>query len=732
MSDDKRIAFIRWIVGTHEDSYLGLASRGGESNAWTEGIFNPRTELPKIENFLRQNELVSDLYFCPTPLDAPRRTKDNITRSNVLWSDLDSCEPDQLLVPPTLVTETSPGHYQCFWRLEESVHADEAELLNKRIAYRHSDQGADRSGWDLSQLLRIPNTRNFKYPETPVVRLHTANQKAIYSIQELKDKYGKVDVTQEASVKDIPLPVDLPNRTADSILNTLSAQSNPRIRELFDNPPITDRSRALWELILLLLEAELSIEETFIVARDSKCNKFGSNPHHLWKDILRAKAKIERDEANKNSIADIPDTDLIIPDGSILTEEEWEIANSYRSLVDEYYEWASKATDAAPQYHVATGIIILSSLLSGSLRLYTQYGEIKPNLWVMIMGDTTTSRKSTSMEMGTDILDDINPECLLATDGTIEGLLAAMTNRSSKVSLFHRDEVSGLLLAMDKKDYNAGMLEAFTKLYDGKRMRRILRKEQIEVRDPVFVMLTGGTRTGIFSALSSAHISSGFAPRFVYISAEQDPSRRRGLGPRTINSNEKRIKLVSKFEDVYLQYNDTGSTDPFALPKKVEVSLTEEAWQAYNHYDFMLVDLADKSSIPEFLTPMMARLSMSGLKIAMLLAASRGDEKIVVDVPDIIKAFSYVDSWKAYSFEVVVNAGRSNQETQITECYTTIANAGSSGLSRAQVMQIHRLTSRNADLVFGTLEQRNLIVSNRPNGKIVYYAVSKLNKDEFV
>jgi hypothetical protein len=48
------------------------------------------------------------------------------------------------------------------------VKPEEGEDLNRRLAYA---MGADLSGWDLTQLLRVPGTRNRKYPDAPLVEL---------------------------------------------------------------------------------------------------------------------------------------------------------------------------------------------------------------------------------------------------------------------------------------------------------------------------------------------------------------------------------------------------------------------------------------------------------------------------------------------------------------------------------------------------------------------------------
>src|SRR5690606_22894729 len=57
--------------------------------------------------------------------------------------------------------------YAALWNLTESLDPPELERRSKEIAYA---SGADKSGWDAVQVLRVPGTRNFKYATRPTVR----------------------------------------------------------------------------------------------------------------------------------------------------------------------------------------------------------------------------------------------------------------------------------------------------------------------------------------------------------------------------------------------------------------------------------------------------------------------------------------------------------------------------------------------------------------------------------
>jgi len=86
----------------------------------------------------------------------------------------------------------------------------------------------------------------------------------------------------------------------------------------------------------------------------------------------------------------------------------------------------------------------------------------------MILGTTTVTRKTSSMDLAMELIMDVDDEIVLATDGSIEGLLTSLSTRPGRPSIFLRDEFSGLLDQMTKKDYLSGMAELLTKLYDCK------------------------------------------------------------------------------------------------------------------------------------------------------------------------------------------------------------------------------------------------------------------------
>jgi len=98
--------------------------------------------------------------------DNRKRDKRFATEVATLWTDGDGALIPAGFPQPTITVETSPGRWNYLWVLTRPIAPDQAEELNRRIAYAI---GADAGGWDIGQLLRVPGLPNFKYPDAPIV-----------------------------------------------------------------------------------------------------------------------------------------------------------------------------------------------------------------------------------------------------------------------------------------------------------------------------------------------------------------------------------------------------------------------------------------------------------------------------------------------------------------------------------------------------------------------------------
>jgi hypothetical protein len=223
---------------------------------WNDHFFT-RTKFKDIPQFLKDHE-DRDIYFCPHGFVRPRRLKKNVEIPKILWADLDEANPrdfDESLLP-TVAFESSPGRFVGLWLMTDFI----TEELNQRLTY-HID--ADKGGWDFTQVLRFPGTKNYKYDASPKVKILWSDG----------PKYSVADIEKA-------LPGETVKRRnaseASEIYKRYERSFSGFIRRelLRGKPKRGKRSEVFWRLVNDLIEAGVSEDEAFELLRASPWNKF--------------------------------------------------------------------------------------------------------------------------------------------------------------------------------------------------------------------------------------------------------------------------------------------------------------------------------------------------------------------------------------------------------------------------------------------------------------------------
>jgi len=676
---------------------------------FTQQYFDWPRESIKVENYILKVERHHNVYFCINLLNKYERKKEHCQETDLLWADLDTINPDTIAdYPPPIVMRSSPGRWQAIWRLTAKIPPFQAEDYSRRLSYH---LGADKSGWDLTQLLRVPMTVNRKY-DTPVqVELQRTSELTVGSavFEKLPTIQGPGLHLAEPKIPDQAGVLD-----AETIIFKYSSLlRNTSFYALYTQDPDDEDnwSAFLWRLLHECFRVGMSTEEAFIVARSSPWNKYardGRPLEHLWRDTLKAAQEYEH--------VDLSTSLIRMP---VLVEDDENVTPTF---LDTYREWAVEATDAVPDFHDIAMLVVLSAIVSSSVKLETSAGLITPNIWGMILGDSTLTRKTTAMRLAMDFLISIDPALIVATDGTAEGLLSGLSSRPNMASIFYKDEVSGLFDSMAKKDYLAGLQETLTALYDVPPITtRRLRKEVIVIESPAFVFLCGGVPDRIHASITESFVLSGFLPRFLIIKGDAEVEDRRPLGPPTQKGLDRRPVILNKIADLYEVYatpvkQKLGGTVHYA-PPRYTARMTEEAWDFNGTIETVMLHAASDSLVRDLALPTMDRLSRSMLKIAVIFAALRQrpkDDAISVDVMDIANAATYIQKWGQNSIDLVLNAGKGQHEKFLERIFEFIH--AMPGALKSTIMKRFHLSSKEATAVLLTLEERGQI-RKEPRGR---------------
>ena len=725
-----RLEFFDYLF-SDDVGYVCLATqRPGKKDTFNEHYFKWPTEKAKMLEFIDKARSGHNVWFCVNVLSIPKRLKQNAIPQNLVWADLDSCTPDKVHIPPQCVIESSPGRFQAIWRLNKKIDPSRAEDYSRRIAYKYRDLGADVSGWDTTQLLRVPGTVNYKYdglPSVPEVKLITSFAALLDpSVFEAIEVVYDEEVDDNGTTPDVPDPDKLP--APELVIYEFRAKlQSSAFHRLYAEEPSDDWSDDMWALINICIEAGMSAEEAFAIAIHAKCNKYkrdGRPISHLWREVLKA-------DIQQKKILGIFEQYAPLQMPQLLTAKEADKVGN--SILHDYLTWASEATDAVEEYHEISCAMLLSSLMASGLHLKVEWGKIIPNLWGLLLGDTTLTRKTTAMDMAMDFLVEIDPELIVASDGSPEGILASVARRPRMTSVFYRDEVAGLFEMMQKRDYMAGIHETFTKMYDvPKRWPKQLKREVIILEEPVFIFFGGGILEKSYNLINESFITSGFIPRFLVVSGYADLDKVRPTGPPRRQNVDKRSELKTLFTHLYNTYSNSmveveagGST--FEIEREIEVVLTDDAWEKFTKVEQTLVKTAYESPDRNLAAPTFQRMAFSMLKLAMLFAAGRQDPskdgQVEVTKTDIIEATYFIQKWGKHMVDLIKKAGRGTDEVKLNAVYRTIENHP--GILRGMVMQRHHLSSNVMDAIQRTLEDRMVIRSTRKGRGYEYWPIGR-------
>src|SRR5688500_3981160 len=261
------------------------------------------------------------------------------------------------------------------------------------------------------------------------------------------------------------------------------------------------------------------------------------------------------------------------------------------------------------------------------------------------------------------------------------------------------------------------MPETLTHLYDAGPIpyKRMLRKEEIVINNPIFIFFGGGIRDKVYSLLTEQYILSGFLPRFLVVDGDADLSKIKPTGPPIALGIEKRQKLVNELLDTKEHYGISGvmriggqivKLADTTETNNIKATLTPQAWERYQDIELKMLTVASESYYVATALPTFERLTRSMMKLASLLAASRQTPTggaISVEERDIINAARFVQSWGRFSINLILNAGKTQSLRLLEKIRKSIEMRP--GVMKSELLRQHHLSSRELnDIVTNLLD----------------------------
>jgi len=199
-----------------------------------------------------------DWYWTPAVSSSDSRKAKEYPAQRAIWVDCDESYNNTLLesLKPSYMWETSPGHKQAVWLMRDKIEASEFHR-DGFIGMLTQALGADKSGVDIGQLLRVPKTVHHK--REPYTGSILRSSGVLYTRGQLL------------------------SRVAKGLGFSAGLAS-----ELGADDPYGDRSKVLWRFARNAAELGLAEDLTFKLIKATKWNKWGDDPDRLKEDIGRA------------------------------------------------------------------------------------------------------------------------------------------------------------------------------------------------------------------------------------------------------------------------------------------------------------------------------------------------------------------------------------------------------------------------------------------------------------
>lgn len=366
-------------------------------------------------------------------------------------------------------------------------------------------------------------------------------------------------------------------------------------------------------------------------------------------------------------------------------------------FITPFMQWFKASTDAPLEFGQAAALYTLSTVALGR-RWLTKSTNLHPNLFCMIVGDSSIARKSTSVRKSRALIDEIEPSRVGPTDYTIEGVYRWMQGKDhttgkgrNKMALF-AGEFGADLARMEA--YGATVQADFCHLYDGEPIEKVRAgKGTIRIDKPRVNLFAAAAYPMLTRHLGPKDWFNGYLMRFLFVApltmrAEQlsEPPPR----PQEYDKAKAALQLLR--DDLVVGGHG--------------MVLTPAAQKLYEQSVLFHRDQVTKKS--HIITTYVARFWVNVLKLALLFQVDEDpNAPIGYDAMRLAVEFAMNVCWPSFmtTFEKTAVKDFESLSFMVAEL---VATAGGRGISRAEISR-RFLGVRDLNEVLSSLKTGRLI-----------------------
>ena len=417
---------------------------------------------------------------------------------------------------------------------------------------------------------------------------------------------------------------------------------------------------------------------------------------------------------------------LTAPERKLVTD------NPETGFLAAFEEWAAKKTDAPGYTLQAAGLMALSLAAGDTVVLPNFFGStVYMNLYVLIVGPSTTLRKSTVLGMVKDILpknletgqdyiitmDDVSPQAFNKVAGT--------QGKTMGPILLSVDEVAGLFQTVRRKNsYMAGFDSTLLRAYDHSPIYVSRTESEVVAPGGAFINIFAASTPGpLMEVLEASDVSSGLLPRFLIFDATEAV---RGDRQSLMARLEAQDEWEEGAENLKKMLTEIAFDRAMGMPMGLDeyggalfdvttLELSTEAVERLDLIDDQWSDEAGRDSAEW--AAIKGRGFWHIVKLSGLYALSRAGKEATMEVIDVLRAAWLVETTIGDLVTMQDNLGANSLERRINEASDLLAIAGPPGMAQAGIARQLKLSARDLKELEDTMTVRDLLQVSESNGK---------------
>lgn len=416
----------------------------------------------------------------------------------------------------------------------------------------------------------------------------------------------------------------------------------------------------------------------------------------------------------------------------------------YGGWLRDYIHWAGTLANQTPlDFHEAVGLFLASLAIARRLYIRAPWGQdIYPNLYLMLVAESTYYRKTTATVLGQRILAAAIPHMLMPNPGSPEGFLQMLAgkevspegadsktvqrimagNKFAGQRGILRDEISGLFKA-SRKDYMAGLTEAIMEMYDCPPYRDVYTSGAglTVINQPGPSMLGLTTPAELGATVSDRDFRNGLLARFALITPERDYHERERARQPNVGPVMNALNL--------LHHALPTPDDGLQVHKLAVDDLVIDEIERYG--EALRQQTAPDTAIDDRLRPLYGRMHVQAAKVAIILAALdwAGNKQAppLLTLAHWHQAIGIAEKWRLSAHRLLDHLS-ADEESQIAERIERILRGNATGES---LYSLYRSLRKSRDtvekVVTGMVKDGRLMMIPKPEGiggpPVPYYVV---------